>query len=220
MVKYFEKEGQKYQEYEVNGETRIRKYVDNKIIKKEEEPVYKAWRAMRKRCQAKNAPYSRYYYYKGITVCDEWNNLTDGFRNFYEWAMDNGYQEGLSIDRIDSNKNYCPENCRWITVNENRYLGLKQEHVPKWEYKAFNKELNLLLIFYKAKQFEKFTGIDSRRVTDGCNDSKYECKGWKFGRDSINTDYYGSQETIPNGSTLDVELPTEVRVIYLDSQNR
>lgn len=52
---------------------------------------------------------------RGITVCDEWLDKENGFMNFYIWSMDNGYKEGLSIDRKDINKEYSPNNCRWTT---------------------------------------------------------------------------------------------------------
>lgn len=77
-------------------------------------PLHKVWGCMRDRCN--NPRNSRYKYYggKGVRVCDEWNN----FLNFEKWAICNHYQKGLFIDRIDSDKNYCPENCEWITAKE------------------------------------------------------------------------------------------------------
>lgn len=52
---------------------------------------------------------------RGITMCKEWK---DDFLNFYYWAMQNGYKETLSIDRIDNSLNYCPDNCRWVTPKD------------------------------------------------------------------------------------------------------
>ena len=59
-----------------------------------------------------------YYRYgaRGITVCDEWKN---NHLNFFKWAKDNGYAEGLQLDRIDNNKGYSPDNCHWVTPREN-----------------------------------------------------------------------------------------------------
>ena len=58
----------------------------------------------------------RYYGGKGIKICDEWLNNP---KSFEEWSLSHGYADNLTIDRIDSNKDYCPENCRWITLEEN-----------------------------------------------------------------------------------------------------
>ena len=67
---------------------------------------------MKFRCKDKN---NLNYGGRGIKYCDEWNK----FENFYLWAMENGYMEGLDIDRIDVNGNYEPSNCRWISRKEN-----------------------------------------------------------------------------------------------------
>lgn len=54
---------------------------------------------------------------RGITVCDEWNtpHSHKGWLAFKKWALENGYNDSLTIDRIDVNKNYCPSNCRWVS---------------------------------------------------------------------------------------------------------
>lgn len=77
--------------------------------------LYETWKKMKDRCANPNATQYNNYGGRGITVCDEWKN---DFQPFYNWAMDNGYQEGLTIDRIDNDGNYCPQNCRWISLKE------------------------------------------------------------------------------------------------------
>ena len=76
--------------------------------------IYNIWRSMRQRCKNPNSVNYKNYGEKGIAVCDEWND----FENFYNWAMENGYQEELTIDRIDVNGNYTPSNCRWISYKQ------------------------------------------------------------------------------------------------------
>ena len=74
-------------------------------------PLYSVWDNMKARCyRIKN---NRYHNYgaRGITVCDQWKN---SFENFYNWAINNGYTSGLTLDRIDNNKNYTPSNCRFV----------------------------------------------------------------------------------------------------------
>ncbi len=73
--------------------------------------LYNSWRAMRHRCNGPNATDYKYYGGKGVIVYDNW----DRFHLFAEWALSNGYEDGLTIDRVDPNKNYNPSNCRWIT---------------------------------------------------------------------------------------------------------
>ncbi len=82
--------------------------------------LYQTWACMKKRCiNPKNKYYHRYGG-RGITVCKEWRNDYLSFKN---WAMDNGYQDNLTIDRIDNNRGYGPDNCQWITNRENIIKG-------------------------------------------------------------------------------------------------
>ena len=69
---------------------------------------------MKSRCY--NPKEEHYYRYggRGITVCNEWLG-ENGFMNFVKWAKENGYKEGLSLDRIDNDGNYEPSNCRWVS---------------------------------------------------------------------------------------------------------
>lgn len=77
--------------------------------------IYQVWQQMIKRCYKETD--SNYYKYgaKRIEVCEEWRNKENGFVNFYEWSMLNGYKEGLTIDRKNTYSNYDPNNCRWVT---------------------------------------------------------------------------------------------------------
>ena len=77
--------------------------------------LFKVWCGMKDRTLNKNDKAYKNYGGRGIKICNEW--LTD-FMNFYNWSIDNGYKEGLTIDRINNNGNYEPSNCRWITMKE------------------------------------------------------------------------------------------------------
>ena len=106
--------------------------------------LYRIWSNIKTRCFNKNDPHYPRWGARGIVVCDEWKN---DFKAFYDWAMRNGYQDDLTIDRIDNDGNYTPLNCRWITGAEqskNRrcvrfitYNG-KTQTIPEW-----TKELGL-----------------------------------------------------------------------------
>lgn len=74
--------------------------------------LYNIYRGIKNRCYSKNYAEPQYYQDKGITMCDEWRQ---SFNEFKAWAYDNGFREGLQIDRIDNSKGYFPRNCRFVT---------------------------------------------------------------------------------------------------------
>lgn len=109
-------------------------------LRREREPAYKhgeanpqtrlyhIWAHMKKRCSWFNGKPYKYYGGRGIKVCNEWNN---NFIAFKTWALANGYQENLTIDRINNDGNYEPNNCQWITKSENTKKRNKEERVRK-----------------------------------------------------------------------------------------
>lgn len=115
--------------------------------------LYRIWQSMISRCENKNN--NRYYAYgrRGIRVCDDWRN---DFMAFYNWAMENGYRDNLTIDRKDNDKDYSPRNCKWSTSYEqannkrtNRTVEYKgvRKNVKQWvnyfgfNYKYFHEKL-------------------------------------------------------------------------------
>ena len=78
--------------------------------------LYSIWHGMKTRCYNENYKQFGDYGGRGITVCDEWK---DDFQAFHDWSIANGYEEGLTIDRKDTNGNYEPSNCEWVTQKAN-----------------------------------------------------------------------------------------------------
>ena len=78
--------------------------------------LFRVWCQIRNRCYTKTSQDYKYYGGKGVVLCEAWES---NYANFNDWAMAHGYKKGLTIDRLNSNKSYSPENCQWITQSEN-----------------------------------------------------------------------------------------------------
>ena len=107
--------------------------------------LYGIWTDIKKRTlNPKCKKYSNYGG-RGITICEEWKNNA---KAFYDWAMANGYSDELSIDRIDNNGNYCPENCRWTTNTiQCRNRRIRKDNTSGYKGVFFRKDINK----YKAQ---------------------------------------------------------------------
>ena len=106
--------------------------------------LFKVWCGMKDRTLNKNDKHYKNYGNRGIKICNEW---LEDFKCFYDWALNNGYKEGLTIDRINVNGDYEPNNCRWITWKE------QENNRTNNHYITYNGETHTM------KQWSEILGI-------------------------------------------------------------
>ena len=137
--------------------------------------IYAIWADMRIRCSEtkKNAAWEKYGA-KGIRVCEEWNNLENGFLNFYNWAIKNGYKEEkrpngrakYTIDRIDGTKGYSPDNCRWVDYEtQNCNLALPSTNKSGYRGVSWSR---------KEKKWVCIISVNNRSVRIGAYETQKE----------------------------------------------
>lgn len=123
----------------------------NSTHRETESRLYYIWCSMKSRCNRPTDDAYERYGGRGISVCTEWMNSFESFRN---WSLDNGYQEDLSIERVNNDGNYCPENCRWATAIE----------------QANNRRSNRILTYnnetHTLAEWSRLTGLDRHVITD------------------------------------------------------
>lgn len=156
--------------------------------------IYQVWQQIISRCYTETCNNYSKYGAKGILVCDEWKSKTDGFINFYNWAINNGYYEGLTIDRIDTYGNYEPKNCRWATYEEQN-TNLRMLKNNKSGYRG---------CFYlkKYNKWKANISIKNKSIHIGQYDTLKECVEAR--NDYIDKNNLPHQKNIWRGDEFDV----------------
>lgn len=159
------------------------------------------WKNMIKRCDNGNRRDSKYYHDKGITVCEEWRD----YKKFEEWALNNGYVDNLTIDRIDENGNYEPSNCQWITLREQQ----RKKTGNIWiEYKGETK-----IIVDWARKYGINRATLEWRLKNGYTFEEAIKKEPRINRESVIVNYNGKKMSI---TQLSKKLGVSVSLISKD----
>lgn len=162
--------------------------------------LYNHWKNMNARCSdMKNMDYGG----RGIRVCPEWQG-EEGLRNFYNWAVNNSnYIEGagLELGRIDSNGDYCPENCRWETREEQMYNTSRTVYVNIDGIDYTIKDLSELYDLDKNKLSNKFQSNQIERYVKETFNEKMNLLSFNIHMANYNEDYYNKKCKIDKENT-------------------
>lgn len=205
--------------------------------------LYRTWCGIKARCNNPNAPHYNRYGQRGIRVCEEWQNSFEAFR---DWAVVSGYDEALtgkeqSLDRIDANGDYCPENCRWISMKaqaRNRsdtvYIDTAEGRIPAREFAEKNGIMDYVYLFRKIKKGESADKILSdwemktakptsyMDLPEACalyGVSEQSIRAWiQAGR--LTAKKVGQKWYIPKGQTVERRTDRDKNMRFLPGKNK
>ena len=145
--------------------------------------LYATYHNMKYRCYTETAHEYENYGGRGITVCDEWLG-ENGYMTFKAWALENGYNDTLTIDRINSDEGYSPSNCQWISKAENTARANSSKRTQhrktvRGSYYAIS-PCGERTVFENANQFAKEHNLSANAVRKSARSGKQAC-GWQFG---------------------------------------
>ncbi len=182
--------------------------------------LYRIWTGMKTRCYDKNCRCFPNYGGKGIKVCNEWMG-ENGFETFRRWALDNGYSDGLSIDRINVEGDYSPDNCRWANTytqanntTASRYITIngKTQTVAEWEKETGIKSGT---IRYRIDKMHLSPEEAISRPVTACNEKLIDFNGRKVTltklQNELNIDRRTLKYRLTHGIPLDKELRNDTR---------
>lgn len=129
------------------------------------------WCGMKERCLNPKSISYKNYGGRGISICEDWMT----FENFHKWAVSSGYRDNYEIDRIDNDGNYCPENCHWVPVSENRKKTRRTHYITVEETTKSVSEWCKLLHIPRTKAYKILKNGDSA-FSDFCKERLSETK--------------------------------------------
>lgn len=136
------------------------------MLKEEYPRLWNTWRAMNERCNNKNNKAYKYYGGKGIKVCDDWRT----FKQFLNWSLNSNYIDGYTIDRLDTSKDYEPDNCTWVSHKENVTRANKSRRGTKFKCYSKNQILSVISLLETTDktyvEISKETEVSLNTITD------------------------------------------------------
>ena len=150
----------------INGSSKGCRKCTNITHNMTETRLHRTWSDMKTRCYNSKNEYFKDYGGRGIIICDEWKN---DFISFYEWATRNGYKNDLTIDRVNNDGNYEPNNCKWSTMKEQNNNQRRKQYIinniskslPEWcEFTGLNYNMVYQRIHTIGQSMERALELD------------------------------------------------------------